>query len=94
MTIFLIALGALVLGCLLPALVGLLGAQRRLGFALAFIISLIFTPVVGLIFVLLSEPLPRGSERNVGCVGGCLTMVGLMFMGFIILMLLGVLFLM
>lgn len=79
----LVILGSLLLGCLLPALVGYLGSRRELGFGWAFVISLIFTPLVGLIFVLISNPLPAGSEPKVGCVGGCLSVAGLMFVGFL-----------
>lgn len=79
----LVILGSLLLGCLLPALVGYLGSRRELGFGWAFVISLIFTPLVGLIFVLISNPLPAGSEPKVGCIGGCLSVAGLMFVGFL-----------
>lgn len=79
----LVILGSLLLGCLLPALVGYLGSRRELGFGWAFVISLIFTPLVGLIFVLISNPLPVGSEPKVGCIGGCLSVAGLMFVGFL-----------
>lgn len=79
----LVILGSLLLGCLLPALVGYLGSRRELGFGWAFVISLIFTPLVGLIFVLISNPLPADSEPKVGCIGGCLSVAGLMFVGFL-----------
>ncbi|MBQ8307508.1 MAG: hypothetical protein IJX56_01745 [Alistipes sp.] len=82
----LVILGSLFFGCLLPALVGLLGSQRELGFGWAFLISLIFTPVVGLIFVLLSRPLPVGSEPKYGCAGGCLSIAGLILLGFLAMM--------
>ncbi len=86
-----LVLGALLFGCLLPALVGWLGSRRELGFGWAFIISLIFTPLVGLIFVLLSRPLPEGSEPKMGCIGGCLSMAGLLLLGFIVMLLLALL---
>ena len=47
-------LAALFMGCFVDALVGLIGSRRRIGFGWAFFLSLIFTPVVGLIFTLIS----------------------------------------
>lgn len=82
----LVILGALLLGCLLPALVGWLGSRREIGFGWAFIISLVFTPLVGLIFVLLSRERPAGSEPNYGCIGGCLSVAGLLLLGFLVMM--------
>lgn len=78
-------------GCLLPALVGYAGSRRRIGFGWAFIISLIFTPLVGLIFVLLSDPLPAGSDPDTGCLGGCLSMFGMLLLGFLVMLGLGML---
>ena len=43
-------------GCLLAVLVGIIGSRRRIGFGLAFLLSLIFTPLVGLIVALLTDP--------------------------------------
>lgn len=60
---------------LLDVLVGLLGSRRNIGFGWAFIISVIFTPLIGLIAVLISDPLPAGAEPKYGCLGysfGCL----------------------
>ncbi len=51
---------------LLSILVGLVGARRKIGFGLTFLLSVIFTPVVGLIATLLSDELPQG-ERRWGC---------------------------
>ena len=48
-------------GCFLAVLVGIIGSHRRIGFGWAFLISLIFTPLVGLIVALLTDPLP-GSD--------------------------------
>lgn len=50
-------------GCLLSVLVGIIGSSRRIGFGWAFLISLIFTPLVGLIVALLTDPLPGGDRR-------------------------------
>lgn len=80
----LVLLGALLFGCFLPALVGWLGSRRELGFGWAFLFSLLFTPLVGLIITLLSPTLPRGTEPNMGCIGGCLSMVGLLLLGFLL----------
>ena len=60
---------------LLDVLVGLLGSRRNIGFGWAFIISVLFTPLVGLIVALISDPLPIGAEPKYGCLGrsfGCL----------------------
>ena len=62
-------------GILLDVLVGLLGSRRNIGFGWAFLISVIFTPLIGLIVVLISNPLPAGAEPKYGCLGysfGCL----------------------
>lgn len=70
-----IAFFGLTAGILLDVLVGLLGSRRNIGFGWAFIISAIFTPIIGLIITLISEPLPAGSEPKYGCLGysfGCL----------------------
>ena len=50
-------------GCFLAVLVGIIGSHRRIGFGWAFLISLIFTPFVGLIVALLTDPLPGGGQR-------------------------------
>ena len=61
-------------GVLLNALVGLVGARRRLGFGWTFLLSLLLTPLGGLICALLSEKLPEG-QRRWGCLGVVLAMV-------------------
>ena len=53
---------ALLSGCFLAALVGMLGRRRTIGFGWPFVLSLVFTPLVGLILVLLSEKLPNGEK--------------------------------
>ena len=65
-------------GCLLAVLVGIIGSRRRIGFWLAFLLSLIFTPLVGLIVALLTDPLPGGGQRW-GCVGTVVAILGLLF---------------
>ena len=34
-------------GCFLSVLVGIIGSRRRIGFGWAFLLSVIFTPLVG-----------------------------------------------
>ena len=60
---------------LLDVLVGLLGSRREIGFGWSFILSVVFTPLIGLIAILLSVRLPEGAEPKYGCLGksfGCL----------------------
>lgn len=66
MAILLIIFGVLS-GSLFSILVGIFGASRRLGFGWAFILSLLLTPIGGLICALISDPLPEG-ERRWGCI--------------------------
>lgn len=88
MTILTIIFGILS-GCLLSVLVGIVGSRRRIGFGWAFLISLIFTPLVGLIIALLTEPLPGGDQRW-GCIGTTLAVLGVIcFIVFMILLLAG-----
>ncbi len=76
-------------GCFLAVLVGIIGSHRRIGFGWAFLISLIFTPLVGLIITLLTDPLPYGGQRW-GCVGTFVAILGLLFLcAFLILLLAG-----
>ena len=72
---FSIIIFALLSGILFDALIGLIGSRRNIGFGWAFIISILFTPLIGLIAVLLSEQLPEGAEPKYGLLGfsfGCL----------------------
>ena len=60
---------------LFDVLVGLMGSRREIGFGWAFILSVVFTPLIGLLAVLLSSNLPAGAEPKYGCLGksfGCL----------------------
>ena len=65
---------------LLDVLVGLLGSRRNIGFGWAFLISVIFTPLIGLIAVLISNPLPAGAEPKYGCLGYSFGCLGTIFM--------------
>lgn len=87
--IFLTVVFGLLGGCLLAVLVGIIGSRRRIGFGWAFLISLILTPLVGLIVTLLSDPLP-GGDRRWGCLGTLLAVLGILFMlAFLFLLLAG-----
>ena len=77
----LIVLFGLLSDCLLSVLVGIIGSSRRIGFGLAFLVSLIIT--------LLTDPLPYGGQRW-GCVGTFVAILGLLFLcAFLILLLAG-----
>lgn len=62
MTTLYIVLGILT-WCLISVLIGLVGSRRKIGFAWTFVLSLILTPVVGLIAALTSPRLPHGGEK-------------------------------
>ena len=81
----LIVLFGLLSDCLLSVLVGIIGSSRRIGFGLAFLVSLIFTPLVGLIVALLTDPLPGGGQRW-GCVGTVVAILGLLFFAAVLLL--------
>ena len=66
-------------GCFLAVLVGIIGSHRRIGFGWAFLLSVIFTPLVGLIITLLTDPLPGGGQRW-GCIGILVAVLGLLFL--------------
>lgn len=84
---FLVILFGALSGCLLSVLVGVIGSRRRIGFGWAFLISLIFTPLVGLIVALLTDPLP-GEDRCWGCIGTLLALLGLVSLVVFLLLLL------
>lgn len=63
-------------GSLLSILVGIIGSGRKIGFGWSFLISLIFTPVVGLIVALVSDPLPAGVKRW-GCIAPVLAFIAI-----------------
>jgi uncharacterized membrane protein YkvI len=50
---------ALILYVVFSILVGLCGSQRRMGFIGTFIVSLLFTPILVLIVLLLTGPAQR-----------------------------------
>ena len=74
-------------GCFLAVLVGIISSHRRIGFGWAFLLSVIFTPLVGLIVALLTDPLPGGGQRW-GCIGTFVAILGLLFLAVFLLLLL------
>lgn len=79
---------AVLSGLILDILVGLLGSRRNIGFGWAFIISVISTPIIGLVVTLLSARLPEGAEPRYGCLGktfGCLGVLYIVAIGAVIL---------
>ena len=74
-------------GCFLSVLVGIIGSRRRIGFGWAFLLNVIFTPLVGLIIALLTDPLPGGDQRW-GCIGTFIAVLGMLFLAVFLLMLL------
>lgn len=74
-------------GSLFAVLVGILGASRKIGFGWSFVLSLLFTPLLGLIFVLISDPLPAG-ERRWGCIANLILIVAVVTMVMFVLALL------
>ena len=86
----LVVIFGLLSGCLLSVLVGMIGSSRRLGFGWSFLISIISTPLVGLLCVLLSDPLPISEPRRWGCIGTGVGILGLLFLiGFLLLLFTG-----
>lgn len=76
-------------GCFLSVLIGILGSKRNIGFGWAFLLSAIFTPLVGLICVLISDPLPQGAPNRWGCLGTIMAIVGLLFLVIFLFLILG-----
>ena len=74
----------LISGSLLAVLVGLVGARRRIGFGWSFFLSVVFTPVIGLIICLLSDRLPDG-ERNWGCLGSILAIITIALLALLVM---------
>lgn len=81
-----VLLFGLLSGSLLSVLVGIIGSHRRIGFGWAFLLSLIFTPLVGLIITLVSAPLPGGEQRW-GCIGTVVAFLGLLSLVIFLLLL-------
>ncbi len=79
MSLFALFFG-LMSGCFLSVLVGIVGSKRRIGFGWAFLVSLILTPLIGLLITLISDPLPAGTDRGLGCIGTLFGILGLLFL--------------
>lgn len=84
----LIVLFGILADCFLSVLVGIIGSRRRIGFGWAFLASIVFTPLVGLIIALLTDPLPGGLSRW-GCIGTLLAIAGLICLVAFLFLLLG-----
>lgn len=89
MTLSLIIFG-LLSGALVNILVGIIGSRRNIGFGWAFLLSIIFTPVVGLLITLISDPLPVG-ERRWGCIANLILICAILSFVLFVLALAGVL---
>lgn len=72
----------------LAALVGLVGARRRIGFGWTFFLSVLLTPFIGLIIALLTDKLPDG-ERKWGCLGSILAIITIALLVFFFIAILG-----
>lgn len=88
MTSFLTLIFGALSGCFLSVLVGIVGSRRRIGFGVPFFVSLLFTPLVGLIVALLSDPLPY-ADRRWGCFGTLFALLGLLCLVLFVLLLAG-----
>jgi len=78
MSTFLVIFG--IISCsLVSVLVGLLGARRRIGFGWSYLISIVTTPLIGLIVTLFFDKLPDG-ERKWGCLGILLAIVAIVLL--------------
>lgn len=87
--LFPILLFGLLSDTFLAVLVGLVGRSRNIGFGLSFILSLLFTPLIGLLFTLLSDPLPAGQQQGWGCIGNIIGGLGCLFLILFLLAILG-----
>jgi len=86
MTLLIVLFGILS-GCFLSVLVGIVGSRRRIGFGWAFLISLLFTPLVGLLVALVTDPLPGGRQRW-GCLGVAVALLGIVCLAVCLVLLL------
>lgn len=78
-------------GSLLAILVGLFGSKRRIGFSWAFFLSLLLTPLGGLLCTLISEPLPEGEENRWGCLAYMILGLGILTIVILTILVLGML---
>ena len=75
--------------CLLSVLVGLIGSHRKIGFGWTFFLSVLLSPVLGLIIALLSQRLPNG-ERRWGILGAILAVLTVIFIILFLVYVLGI----
>lgn len=88
--VLLLLIFGLLSGTFLSICIGLVGSDREIGFTWSFLISLLLTPCIGLIAVLLSKRLPT-DQRRWGCIVPLIaTVTVLMIITFIILLLFSV----
>ena len=81
MPILLFLFGVLA-GCLFAVIVGLIGSHRRIGFGWAFLLSVVTSPIIGLI-VTLCMPKLETKERKWGCLG---TLIGIVMLVLLIVL--------
>ena len=83
----LVFLFGLLAGCLFAVIVGLIGSHRRIGFGWAFLLSVVTSPIIGLI-VTLCTPKLETKDRKWGCLGTLIGIVMLVLLVVVVLMLL------
>ena len=83
----LVFLFGLLAGCLLAVIVGLVGSRRRIGFGWAFLLSVVTSPIIGLI-VTLCTPKLETKDRKWGCLGTLIGIAMLVLLIVVVLMLL------
>jgi energy-converting hydrogenase Eha subunit A len=87
---FLIIIFGILSDTLLSVLVGLVGSRRNIGFGWSFVLSLIFTPLIGLLITLISDERSGSREKKFGCIGTILGILGGVFLILFVLGILGV----
>ncbi len=75
--------------CLVAVAVGLIGSRRKIGFAWTLILSLILTPIVGIIVALTSPNLPHGGEKWGFVHVGFMVLTALALISFLVVLLTG-----
>lgn len=75
--------------CLVAVAVGLIGSRRKIGFAWTLILSLILTPIVGIIVALTSPKLPHGGEKWGFVHVGFMVLTALALISFLVVLLTG-----
>ena len=83
----LVLLFGLLGGCLFAVIVGLIGSRRRIGFGWAFLLSVVASPIIGLI-VTLCTPKLETKDRKWGCLGTLIGIAMLVLLVVVVLLLL------